>query len=141
MAYAARTGAPYTGAVALEKAFAIYAEPAAIWNALTGELEVGDDEHYNVERAVPNKLLSLSIELQAGVHAVMTYRLIPRADHTEVVATMEPQGLRYAIFRMLTLGHADTNYELLLVQGLSNLKQAVEEGNVNPPVPPILGDE
>ena len=125
----------------LEKAFAIYAEPAAIWDALTGELEVGDDEHYNVERAVPNELLSLSIEVQAGVHALITYRLIARADHTEVVATMEPQGLRYAIFRILTLGRADTNYELLLVQGLSNLKQAVEERNVHRPGPPVLQDE
>lgn len=113
--------------MALEKAFAIKAEPAAIWRALTGELEVADETAYSVERAVPNELLSLSVDLQGGIRAFITYRLIPREDHTEVVATMEPQGLRYAIFRMITLGRADTNYELLLVEGLSNLKRAVEE--------------
>ncbi len=110
----------------LEKAFAIKAEPAAIWDALTGELEIADQGRYSVERAVPGQELSLWVELQGGIRAMITYRLIPRDDHTEVVATMEPQGFRYAVFKMITLGRADTNYELLLVQGLSNLKQAVE---------------
>ena len=118
--------------MALEKAFAIKAEPAAIWRALTGELEVADEARYGVERAVPNEFLSLSVDLQGGIRAILTYRLIARGDHTEVVATMEPQGLRYAIFRIMTLGRADTNYELLLAQGLSNLKQAVEEGEADP---------
>ena len=117
----------------LEKAFAIKAEPAAIWHALTGELEVADESAYSVERAVPNELLSLWVELQGGVRAILSYRLIPRDDHTEVVATMEPQGFRYAVFRILTMGRADTNYELLLVEGLSNLKQAVEAGGEGPP--------
>jgi hypothetical protein len=119
--------------VFLEKAFAIKAEPAAIWRALTGELEVADEGHYSIEQAIPNELLSLWVDLQGGISALVTYRLIPRDDHTEVVATMEPQGLRYAFFRMLTLGRADTNYELLLVQGLANLKQAVEGGEGRPP--------
>ena len=116
----------------LEKAFAIKAEPAVIWRALTGELEVADEGDYSIEQAIPNELLSLWVDLQGGISALLTYRLIPRDDHTEVVATMEPQGLRYAIFRMLTLGRADTNYELLLVQGLANLKEAVEGGEGGP---------
>lgn len=115
----------------LEKAFAIKAEPAAIWSALTGELAVADESRYRVERAVTAQELVLWVELQGGVPAQLTYRLIPRDDHTEVVATMAPQGLRYAIFRMLTLGRADTNYELLLVEGLANLKRAVEGGDSN----------
>ncbi|MDZ4277584.1 MAG: hypothetical protein U1B78_00440 [Dehalococcoidia bacterium] len=110
----------------LEKAFAINAGPAAIWRALTGELEIADEAAYSVERSVANELLELSVDLQGGIRAFITYRLIPRDDHTEVVATMEPQGLRYLIFRILTLGRADTNYELLLVEGLANLKRAVE---------------
>ncbi len=113
--------------MALEKAFAIKAEPAAIWRALTGELQVADRAAYTVERTVPNELLSLWVDLRGGIRAILTYRLIARDDHTEVVATMEPQGLRYAIFRMITLGRADSNYELLLVEGLANLKAAVEE--------------
>ena len=111
----------------LEKAFAIKAEPSAIWQALTGELEAADDADYGLERAIPNELLSLWVNLQGGVRAVLSYRLIPRDDHTEVVATMAPQGFRYAIFRIITLGRADTNYELVLVEGLANLKRAVEE--------------
>ena len=114
--------------MALEKAFAIKAEPAAIWGALTGELKAADQARYRIERAVPNELLSLWVELQNGIRAVLTYQLIPRVDHTEVVARMEPQGFRYAMFRILTLGRADTNYELLLVEGLANLKRAVEGG-------------
>ena len=112
--------------MALEKAFAIKAEPPAIWRALTGELQVADQGAYTVEHAVPNELLSLWVELQGGIRANLTYRLIPRDDHTEVVATMAPQGFRYAVFRMITLGRYDTNFEVLLVQGLANLKQAVE---------------
>ncbi|MCH8993682.1 MAG: hypothetical protein IH959_01780 [Chloroflexi bacterium] len=112
----------------LEKVFAIKAEPAAIWEALTGELTVADEGAYEVERAIPNELLSLWVEIQGGIRAILTYRLIPRGDHTEVSATMEPLGFRYAMFRMLTLGRADANYELLLAEGLSNLKQAVEGG-------------
>jgi hypothetical protein len=112
--------------VAIEKAFAIKAEPAAIWRALTGELEVADASAYKIERAVPNERLSLWVELLGGVRAHLTYQLIPRDDHTEVIATMVPHGLRYAIARIITLGRADTNYEVVLVQGLANLKEAVE---------------
>ena len=115
--------------MALEKAFAIKGEPAAIWRALTGELEVADATAYTIERAVPNELLSLWVDLDGGVRALLTYRLIPRDDHTEVVATMEPHGLRYAVFRIITFGRADTNYELVLVQGLANLKEAVESAD------------
>lgn len=118
--------------MALEKAFAIKAAPAAIWHALTGELEVADSSVYTIERAVPNELLSLWVDLSGGVRALLTYKLIPRADHTEVVATMVPQGLRYLIFRIITLGRADTNYELVLVQGLANLKAAVEGAETAP---------
>ena len=119
----------------LEKAFAIKAEPAAIWRALTGELEVADETNYTVERAVPNELLSLWVDLQGGIRAILTYRIIPREEDTEVVATMEPLGLRYAISRILTMGRIDTNYELLLVEGLANLKQTVEFGDERPAEP------
>jgi hypothetical protein len=112
--------------MALEKAFAIKGEPAAIWDALTAELGGADESAFEVERAVTNQELSLRVRLQGGIRALVTYRLIPREGHTEVVATMEPEGLRYAIARMLTLGGADTNYEMVLAQGLANLKQAVE---------------
>ena len=119
----------------VEKAFAIKAEPAAIWRALTGELEIADEAHYTVERAVPNEHLSLWVELQDGIRAILTYRINPREEDTEVVATMEPQGLRYVISRILTLGRIDTNYEMVLVEGLANLKRTVELGDERPAEP------
>ena len=39
---------------------------------------------------------------------------------------MHPEGLRYTIFKIITLGRSDINYEMGLVVGLSNLKAAVE---------------
>lgn len=111
----------------LEKAFAIHAAPETIWRALTGELDVADGGAYEIERSVPNEVLSLWVKLQAGVQARLTYTIIPRGEYTEVVATMEPEGLRYALFRMMTLGRAEVNYEIALVEGLANLKRAVEE--------------
>lgn len=110
----------------LEKAFAIKAEPAAIWDALTGELAIGDESTYEVDRAIPRQELAIWVQLMGGIRASITYRLIPHDDHTEVVATIVPQGFRYVMFRILTFGRTDTNYEMLLAEGLSNLKQAVE---------------
>ncbi len=118
--------------MALEKAFAIKAEPREIWDALTGELQVADESAYEVERAVPGEFLSLWVDLQGGVRANITYTLIPRDGHTEVVATMAPEGLRYALFHILTFGKGDTNYEMILVEGLANLKRAVEGGDEEP---------
>jgi hypothetical protein len=114
--------------VTIEKAFAIKASPTEIWHALTGELEIGDRSRYEVERAITNESISLWVELQGGIRARMTYKLIPRDEHTEVVATMEPEGARYAFFKFITLGRATINYEIALVEGLSNLKRAVEQG-------------
>jgi hypothetical protein len=34
---------------------------------------------------------------------------------------MEPEGFRYAVFRVITFGRANLNYELALVEGLANL--------------------
>ena len=112
--------------MAIEKAFAINGTPTAIWQALTGELELGDKSAYEIERAITNESLALWVQLQGGIRARLTYKLLPRPDHTEVVATMEPEGMRYAFFKFITLGRANTNYELALVEGLANLKRAVE---------------
>jgi hypothetical protein len=110
----------------LEKAFAINAPPETIWRALTGELATADEGAVDIEYQRPYESLVLRVRL-GGVPARITYTLTPRVEHTEVVATMEPEGLRYAFFKVITLGKGDTNYELLLAQGLANLKQAVEE--------------
>jgi hypothetical protein len=112
--------------VALEKAFAINAEPAVIWQELTRELAEAPPGSHTVERSVEAQELAVRVELQRGIEALITYELIPREGYVEVVARMEPQGFRYAVFRAMTLGRYNTGYELALVQGLSNLKQAAE---------------
>jgi len=112
--------------MALEKAFAIHAEPAVIWQELTRELAQAPPGSHTVERSVPDQELAVRVELQGGIEAVITYHLIPREDHVEVVARMEPQGFRYTFMRAITLGHYDVGYHLALAEGLSNLKKASE---------------
>lgn len=110
----------------MEKAFAIHAEPAVIWRALTEELSQALPGSHAIERSVEERELVLRVELQSGIDAVITYELIPREDYVEVVARMAPQGFRYAILRAFTFGRCDVGYELALAEGLSNLKKAAE---------------
>ena len=110
----------------IEKAFAIQAEPAIIWRELTRELAQAPPGSHTIERSVEPQELVVRVELQSGIEALITYQLIPREDHVEVVARMEPRGFRYAIFKAITLGRYDTGYALALAQGLSNLKEAAE---------------
>ena len=110
----------------IEKAFAIQADPAVIWRELIRELAQASPGSHTVERSLEGRELAVRVELQRGIEAVITYQLIPREDHVEVVARMEPQGFRYALLRAITLGRYDLGYELALAQGLSNLKEAAE---------------
>jgi hypothetical protein len=119
----------------IEKAFAIHAEPIVIWRELTRELEQAPPGSHTVERSVEAQELAVRVELQSGIEALITYQLIPREEYVEVVARMEPRGFRYAIFRAITLGRYNTGYELALVQGLSNLKEAAEAAAGREPSP------
>jgi len=110
----------------LEKAFAIHAEPAIIWRELTRELAQAAPGSHTIERSVPDQELAVRVELHDGIEAVITYQIIPREDYVEVVARMEPRGLRYAFMRAITLGQYDMGYHLALAEGLSNLKKAAE---------------
>jgi hypothetical protein len=112
--------------MALEKAFAIHAEPAVIWRELTRELAQAPPGSHTIERSVPDRELAVRVELQGGIEAVIIYQLIPREGYVEVVARMEPQGFRYSFMRAITLGRYDVGYQLALAEGLSNLKKAAE---------------
>ena len=112
--------------MAVEKAFAINAEPAKICEVLTSEISLAEQGVFEVEESITNEYLALRVRFQDGIEAHISYRLIPRDDHTEVVATMHPEGMRYAIFQMITFGRSNINYEMGLVVGLANLKAAVE---------------
>lgn len=114
----------------IEKAFEIKAQPAVIYEALERELEDSAEEEgsgkaFEILERVPPRSISLRVTI-AGMPCWLTYRLIPRGDATEVAATLQPFGMRYALFRIMTLGMRDQNFAVPLVEGLVNLKAAVE---------------
>ena len=112
----------------IEKAFAIDAAPARIYDALEEELreaEASGGEGFAVVRKDPPKAIDLRVTI-AGVPCWLTYRLVPRDTATEVVALLQPFGWRYTFFRIITFGMRDQGFEVALVQGLANLKAAVE---------------
>ena len=116
--------------MSIEKAFAIHASPDAIFRALTGELDSAareSDGTFEVLRSQPPESIDLRVTI-GGVPCWLTYRLEPTPDHTEVTAILTPFGLKYTLFRIMTFGLRDQGYEVALVQGLANLKAAVETG-------------
>jgi hypothetical protein len=112
----------------IEKAFAIKAPRERILAAIEGELS-GARQHgdatFEVLERDPPRLLRLRVAL-GGIPCHLTYRLSPRDGDTEVSATIEPYGLRYAAFQVITLGRNRHGFEVALVEGLANLKAAVE---------------
>jgi hypothetical protein len=115
--------------MAIEKAFAINATPAAIWDALWSDLGAGEQCRYSVEQSNWPNRFTLRLDL-AGLPCLLSYRIVQRPQDCEVAATIEPLSRRYNLYQLLTFGHLRRNYEMLLVQGLVNLKQALE-----PPAP------
>ncbi len=109
----------------IEKAFAIEAEPAAIWEALWHDLSNGDEDAYSVEHSTWPETITLRVRL-SGLPCELTYRIEQRDGHSEVSATIQPLSSRYGLYQLLTFGHLKRNYEMMLVVGLSNLKSAIE---------------
>jgi len=112
----------------IEKAFAINASPREIYAALESDLQ-GAAEHagdtFEVLRREPDRALELRVTI-GGVPCWLNYSLEPKDGYTEVSAVLTPYGLKYGLFRILTLGLRDQGFALTLVQGLANLKEAVE---------------
>jgi len=111
--------------IAIERAFAIEAPPGDIWDALWAELGQGDPANFNVERSNRPELLSLKVNL-AGLPVRITYRITQHDSFSEVAAMLEPLSARYSFLQILTLGKLRTHYQLMLAQGLANLKGALE---------------
>ena len=79
---------------------------------------------------------SFTIRLSfGGMQSELTYRIEPKTEYTEVSAMLTPLSKRYGIFWALTFGHIKRNYEVLLVNGLANLKEAVEGTSEEAPEP------
>jgi hypothetical protein len=111
--------------VAIEKAFAIEATPEAIWDALWADLGEGDESLYTVEESTWPHSFTIRLDF-AGMPSLLTYRIEPKDTYCEVSAALTPLARRYGIFWALTFGHIKHNYEVLLAQGLANLKAALE---------------
>lgn len=112
----------------IEKAFAIQASPLAIYSAIEAELAEAwsnEGDTFQVLRREPGRAIELRVTM-GGVPCWLTYRIERAAGHSEVVARLTPFGLKYALFRIVTLGQSRQGYEIALVQGLANLKAAVE---------------
>ena len=114
--------------MAIEKAFAIRAEPSDIYAALQRELAEAaqqNDDTFEVLRRERDRLIELRVTI-AGIPCWLTYRIEPRAQHCEVSATLVPFGWKYAALKIVTLGRADHNFAISLFEGLANLKAEVE---------------
>lgn len=112
----------------IEKAFRIDAPPQRIYDALTSDVSTAASEGsgtFELLRRQPPTELDLRVTI-AGVPCWLTYRLTPQDGYTEVAGMMQPFGWRYTFFRIITLGMRDQGFEVALVEGLANLKAAVE---------------
>ena len=112
----------------IEKAFAIHASPERIYAALDEELREAaaeSDGGFEILKRDPGRSFELRVTI-GGVPCWLTYRIEPKGAHTEVSGQIIPFGFRYALFRIITLGMRDYGFAMVLVQGLSNLKEALE---------------
>jgi hypothetical protein len=115
--------------VPIEKAFAISASPREIFAAIDRDLASASayaGDTHDVLRRDGDRLLTMRVTM-GFVPCMLTYRMEPKSDHTEVVASLEPFGWRAAVFNITTLGMRKQNFEIALVEALANLKAAVEE--------------
>jgi len=109
----------------IEKVFAIEGEPGIIWDALWADLSSGEEGAFQVVEAHRPESLVIEIVL-GGIPSRLSYRIEQEDGYCEVAAVLEPRGRRYKLSQVLTFNHIKRNFEMVLVQGLSNLKVAVE---------------
>lgn len=115
--------------MSIEKAFAVQASPEKIWDALWSDLNQGDESQYSLESSSWPHTLQLKVDM-SGMPCLLTYTLRPMREEgfTEVAASLEPLSKRYSLYYLVTFGHIKRNYEMILVEGLVNLKAHVEGG-------------
>ena len=109
----------------IEKAFAIAADPGDIWQALWSDLAGGEPDTYVVEHSNWPHALTVCLDL-AGMPSRVAYKITAMQNHSEVSVSLDPLSVRYPLLQILTLGRMRISLELLLVQGLANLKESLE---------------
>jgi hypothetical protein len=112
----------------IEKVFAINASPRVIFDAIERDL-ADASEHAGATHEVLARDPERSIDLRVtigGMPCKLRYDLAERDGHTEITGTLQPFGWRYAAFRTITFGLRDSNFALMLVQALANLKAEAE---------------
>lgn len=112
----------------IEKVFAIRGSPGDIYAALQrdiGSASAHEGDAFDVVRRERDRLLELRVTL-GGVPSYLTYTIEAKDDHAEVTASLVPYGWRWVLFQMATLGMRRNAMEMVLVQGLANLKAEVE---------------
>jgi hypothetical protein len=112
----------------IEKAFAIRATPYQIYAALDRDLRSAEADgagDFEVLARHPGRSLELRVTM-GGIPCWLRYDLTPQDGATEVTATLTPFGLRYTVYKIVTLGMRDHAFALALVQGLANLKAELE---------------
>ena len=114
--------------MAIEKAFAIQATANDVYAALQRDIasaSAHEGDVFEVLRRERDRLIELRVTI-GGVPGVLTYTIEEQAEHTEVAASFDPQGWRWIMFNVATLGMRRNSIEMVLVQGLVNLKEEVE---------------
>jgi hypothetical protein len=110
----------------IEKAFLVHAAPQVIYDRLQVDLGEGEAAAYTLLESAPPRLLAIQLKL-SGIECRLTYVIKPLpGGGCEVSVSLDPLGAKYRLYQALTFGHLKTNFELMLAQGLLNLKQAVE---------------
>ena len=109
------------------RAFAIQAPSDTVWRLLRDEVQAGvETGQARILHEEAPRFLDLEVRMGRGLGVRYTYALHVRDAHTEVVATVAPFGLRYAVANIFALGRGATPYLLAVTQGLANLKAAAE---------------
>jgi hypothetical protein len=113
--------------VAIEKVFAIEGTAGPIWDQLWQEIQASADAATVVEESHRPHSLVLRLDL-GGIDSRLRYEIEEQEDHCEVSGAIEPLSFRYKLYQLLTFGHMRVNFEMMLAEGLANLKAAVEGG-------------
>jgi hypothetical protein len=112
----------------IEKAFAIRSSANDIYSALQRDIasaSAHEGDVFEVVRRERDRLVELRVTI-GGIPGILTYMITETPDHAEVSASFEPQGWRWVMFNLATLGLRRNSIEMVLVQGLANLKEDVE---------------